>query len=198
MKSSLNKSWPLWHYKTRIKIIVLWSCRFLVLIAYMSAVSGISVSSITGEWMKVVNRHPRIFLHVILHRNRNTINLGCKCLSFCFFLMYFFISLATCFDWSSSSELKYLLFQRRMPLWTLFWMVQGVGLAFASVSITSYYNRLQEQCQPASTFWWDVYCVLNLLHSNWQNEWCECSVFFRIKLFLGCTADIYFILLIYM
>lgn len=119
-------------------------------------------------------------------------------LIFLFFLMYFFISLATCFDWSSSSELKYLLFQRRMPLWTLFWMVQGVGLAFASVSITSYYNRLQEQCQPASTFWWDVYCVLNLLHSNWQNEWCECSVFFRIKLFLGCTADIYFILLIYM
>ena len=84
-----------------------------------------------GECMTVVNRSSLSFLpiHIILCRNRYSINPDCNAYHFAFF-WYVFTPLVSILDCFSSFELKYWVFQRRTFLWTLFWMVQDAGSTF--------------------------------------------------------------------
>lgn len=126
------------------------------------------------------NRSSLSFLpiHMILCRNRYSINPDCKCLSFCFLLI--------CFH--SSCQYSWLLFK----FWTevlsiskedmpLFWVVQGASSTLTWVSSALHYWRLKEVCHPAGAVWYNACVVPDTFHSKWWKEWCGCSLFFRIK-----------------
>lgn len=128
-----------------------------------------SMLFLIGECMTVVNRSSLSFLpiHMILCRNRYSINPDCKCLSFCFLLI--------CFH--SSCQYSWLLFK----FWTevlsiskedmpLFWVVQGASSTLTWVSSALHYWRLKEVCHPAGAVWYNACVVLDTFHLKWWKK----------------------------
>lgn len=98
MKTSLNNGWPWGHYQARTKITAMGDCTPIDEVQCSCVYAIWTIIFLIGECLTVVNRSSLSFppIHIILCRNRYSINPDCKCLSFCFLLICFHSSCQYC------------------------------------------------------------------------------------------------------